>query len=83
MNSESKPNLQKLNRRQAIEAMLSGKVVCAIDPLYMNHEDPPTFRWNDQRQHFEFCQYPNSKHGEPRWSVAKNALYLASEFQLL
>lgn len=68
-----------MNRRSAIESMLAGKTVRAVDPLYFNPRRSPWFRWSDSTQCFEWCQLPHAH----EWKRAKSSLYLASEFEIV
>ena len=70
-----------MNRRHALEAMLLGKTVRAMRPLYLNHEDPPEFRWNDELQHIEWCEHPNSLDGQ-KWHWSQRSFYLSDEFEV-
>lgn len=68
-----------INRRQAIEAMLAGKTVRAINPLYLNHTRPPLFRWNEQCDYIEWSEYGLGDN----WKISRNSFYLTREFQVV
>ena len=69
-----------MNRRKAIEAMLNGAIVRPVRPLYMNHDRPPVFRWNDATQAIEWCEFPNSP--ATHWKTARHSFYLSDTYEI-